>query len=136
VALLWSAKPITMTNPGVPRPRHGTVTPITLREWNHIRGIPTSDVPTTAAEPCPGRRTSGAATLTAEVRAEDVFETGGQVASPQATNSRRCTSSAASRRSRGRVARADGPPGGRHQVTGELGGFDILEPSHDSASIA
>ena len=76
----WNAKPLTMTNAGVVRPRHGTVIPLTLREWNDIRGIPNSDVTTTtkvAVEPyASGAQTT---TATATVEAADGFETGGQV---------------------------------------------------------
>ncbi|TNC16977.1 hypothetical protein FHE66_13110 [Georgenia sp. 311] len=69
----WDPQPITMTNAGVPRPRHGTVIPITLREWNDIRGIPNSDVATTTELSVEGR------VATATVEAADGFETGGQV---------------------------------------------------------
>lgn len=69
----WEAKPITMTNAGVPRPRHGTVIPITLREWNAIRGIPNDDVATTTAVTVDGDA------ATATVEAADGFETGGRV---------------------------------------------------------
>src|SRR5690606_30562648 len=62
-----------MTNAGVPRPRHGTVIPITLREWNAIRGIPNDDVATTTAVTVDGDA------ATATVEAADGFETGGRV---------------------------------------------------------
>ncbi|MET2010675.1 immunoglobulin-like domain-containing protein [Microbacterium chocolatum] len=69
----WEAKAITMTNAGVARPRHGTVIPITLREWNSIRGIENDDVATTAEVEV----SDGVATAT--VTAADTFETGGTV---------------------------------------------------------
>ncbi|MEV8271792.1 immunoglobulin-like domain-containing protein [Microbacterium sp. NPDC077184] len=69
----WEAKAITMTNAGVARPRHGTVIPITLREWNSIRGIENPDVETTTAVAV----IDGVATAT--VTAADTFQTGGIV---------------------------------------------------------
>ncbi|MFC3686767.1 immunoglobulin-like domain-containing protein [Aquipuribacter hungaricus] len=75
----WEPKTITMTNAGVPRPRHGTVIPITLREWNDIRGIPNEDVATTTALTVDRDPVGGTATATAVVAAQDTFETGGQV---------------------------------------------------------
>ena len=131
-APVWNAKAITMTNAGVPRPRHGTVTPITLREWNHIRGIPNSDVPTTTTltvDPTVGQ--SGAATLTAEVRADDTFETGGQVRFTAGDWSQTVYLV-------GGIATVASPgdlPGGEHQVTAEFLGFDILQASESSAFI-
>ncbi|MGV9214323.1 immunoglobulin-like domain-containing protein [Micromonospora sp. RB23] len=76
----WNAKAITMTNAGVVRPRHGTVIPLTVREWNDIRGIPNTDVTTTtevAVAPYPSKAQTTRATAT--VTAADGFETGGQV---------------------------------------------------------
>src|SRR5690606_37408040 len=67
----WDAKPITMTNAGVPRPRHGTVIPITLREWNDIRGIPNSDVATTTEVTVDG--TVATATVAAEFLGYDIL---------------------------------------------------------------
>jgi hypothetical protein len=75
----WQAKTITMTNAGVPRPRHGTVLPITLREWNHIRGIANADVTTTVEVAVDDVREGAPAQATATVTAADGFETGGQV---------------------------------------------------------
>ncbi len=75
----WQPKTITMTNAGVPRPRHGTVLPITLREWNSIRGIPNQDVATSVAVTVDDVRASEAAQVTATVSAADTFEVGGQV---------------------------------------------------------
>lgn len=78
-AQTWQPKTITMTNAGVPRPRHGTVLPITLREWNSIRGIENPDVATTVAIEV-ADATEGAPTeVTASVTAADGFQTGGQV---------------------------------------------------------
>ncbi|WP_164743421.1 immunoglobulin-like domain-containing protein [Microbacterium sulfonylureivorans] len=78
-AQTWQAKTITMTNAGVPRPRHGTVLPITLREWNSIRGIPNEDVATTVDIAVDDVRADQDAEVTATVAAEDGFEVGGEV---------------------------------------------------------
>lgn len=78
-AQTWQAKTITMTNAGVPRPRHGTVLPITLREWNSIRGIANADVDTTIDIAVDDVRADEAAEVTATVAAADGFETGGRV---------------------------------------------------------
>nr|BFF10095.1 hypothetical protein GCM10025699_13980 [Microbacterium flavescens] len=78
-AQTWRPKTITMTNAGVPRPRHGTVIPITLREWNSIRGIPNEDVATTVEVSAEDIRADEDAAVTASVTAADGFETGGQV---------------------------------------------------------
>ncbi|WP_433534502.1 immunoglobulin-like domain-containing protein [Micromonospora sp. CA-249363] len=76
----WNAKAITMTNAGVVRPRHGTVIPLTVREWNDIRGIPNSDVTTTTeVTVAPYASKAQTTTATATVTAADGFETGGQV---------------------------------------------------------
>lgn len=76
----WDAKAITMTNAGVPRPRHGTVIPITVREWNSIRGIENTDVATTTEVEIDGDVREGeAGAATATVTADDTFEVGGQV---------------------------------------------------------
>ncbi|TQJ30753.1 immunoglobulin-like domain-containing protein [Microbacterium sp. SLBN-146] len=75
----WQPKAITMTNAGVQRPRHGTVIPLTLREWNNIRGIPNSDVDTTTEVSVDDVTVGEAAVATASVTAADTFETGGQV---------------------------------------------------------
>lgn len=78
-AQTWQAKSITMTNAGVPRPRHGTVLPITLREWNSIRGIPNEDVATTVEVSVEDVQADETTEVTASVVAADGFETGGQV---------------------------------------------------------
>lgn len=78
-ATTWQPKSITMTNAGVPRPRHGTVIPITLREWNSIRGIPNEDVATTVEVSVEDVIENEEAEVTASVTAADGFETGGRV---------------------------------------------------------
>jgi len=127
----WNAKTITMTNAGVTRARHGTVLPITLREWNRIRGIPNSDVVTTtevAVEPyASGAQTT---TATATVRAADGFETGGQVRFSIGSWSE--------------IAQLDNGvatvtlppdlPAGTRTIKAEYLGFDYLEPSEGTAS--
>ena len=60
--------------------RHGTVTPLTLREWNRIQGIANPDVATTTELVAARRRRSRRATPpTATVRAADGYEVGGRV---------------------------------------------------------
>ncbi|WP_152191739.1 immunoglobulin-like domain-containing protein [Georgenia satyanarayanai] len=128
----WDPKQITMTNAGVPRPRHGTVIPITLREWNDIRGIENEDVPTTTELTVDAEVQEGqTATVSATVTAEDTFETGGEV-----------TFSAGSWTEtvllEDGVATATLPAGlapGEHTVTAEFLGFDVLEASADSAVV-
>ncbi|MCR2817780.1 Ig-like domain repeat protein [Microbacterium sp. zg.Y1090] len=78
-AQTWNPKTITMTNAGVPRPRHGTVIPLTLREWNNIRGIANEDVDTTTELVVADAVEGEAAVATATVTASDGFQTGGQV---------------------------------------------------------
>jgi hypothetical protein len=78
-AQTWQPKTITMTNAGVPRPRHGTVLPITLREWNSIRGIANADVATSVDITVEDRAADKPGEVTATVKAADGFETGGQV---------------------------------------------------------
>ncbi|MBD7958791.1 Ig-like domain repeat protein [Microbacterium sp. Sa4CUA7] len=78
-AQTWEPKTITMTNAGVPRPRHGTVIPLTLREWNDIRGIANDDVDTTTQLVVEGAAEGNAPVATATVTAADGFQTGGQV---------------------------------------------------------
>lgn len=128
----WNAKTITMTNAGVPRPRHGTVTPITLREWNNIRGIPNEDVATTTELTVDAEIDQGdTPTITAEVVAADTFETGGQVRFSAGTWSQTVYLEDG-------VATATLPSDlgvFEQTVTAEFLGHDILEPSQDSASI-
>ncbi|MBD8080338.1 immunoglobulin-like domain-containing protein [Cellulosimicrobium arenosum] len=131
-AQTWEAETITMTNAGVPRPRHGTVTPITLREWNDIRGIPNSDVPTTTELTVGSPTQEGdAVTVTATVRAEDTFETGGQVRFSAGEWSETVYLDEG-------VASATLPTdlGAGETVRAEFLGFDILEASEDTAVTA
>ena len=131
-AQTWNAKAITMTNAGVARPRHGTVIPITLREWNHIRGIPNSDVPTSTELTVDSTIDQGeAATVTARVGAEDTFETGGQVTF-------RAGSWSETVYLEDGVAETTLPVdlmNGAYTVTAEYLGYDILEASDDSAAV-
>jgi len=128
----WNAKTITMTNAGVPRPRHGTVTPITLREWNAIRGIPNSDVATTTELTVdPVIDQGDTPTVTAEVVAADTFETGGRVRFSAGSWSQTVYLEDGVA-----TVRLPGDLGVFEQtVTAEFLGHDILEPSQDSASI-
>ena len=128
----WDAKPITMTNAGVPRPRHGTVIPITLREWNDIRGIPNSDVATTTELTVDTEVPAGeSAVATAEVTAEDTFETGGQVRFAVGT----WTQTVHLEDGRATVELPADLAAGEHTVTAEFLGHDILEASEDSATV-
>ena len=127
----WNAKPLTMTNAGVVRPRHGTVIPLTVREWNDIRGIPNSDVTTTtkvAVEPyASGAQTT---TATATVEAADGFETGGQVRFSVGSWSElaHLKDGAAT------VTLPEGLPAGTRTVKAEYLGFDYLKASEAAAS--
>ncbi|WP_053226288.1 immunoglobulin-like domain-containing protein [Solirubrobacter soli] len=73
----WTAKTPRFTNTGTVR--HGTVTPLALREWNRIQGIPNPDVPTTTDLTLPATTIKEGDTLTATVRAADGYEVGGRV---------------------------------------------------------
>ncbi|WP_327045393.1 Ig-like domain repeat protein [Microbispora sp. NBC_01189] len=127
----WNAKALTMTNAGVVRPRHGTVIPLTLREWNDIRGIPNSDVTTTTkvavAPYASGAQTT---TATATVEAADGFETGGQVRFSIGSWSElaHLKDGAAT------VTLPTGLPAGTRTVKAEYLGFDYLKASAGTAS--
>ncbi len=126
----WEPKAITMTNAGVPRPRHGTVLPITLREWNAIRGIPNEDVDTTTEVTVDDVREGETGTVSASVQAADTFETGGQVRFTLGdwTETVYLADGEAS---------AELPAGlevGTQQVRAEFLGFDILRSSEAQAS--
>ena len=75
----WTPKTPRFTNTGTVR--HGTVTPLTLREWNRILGQPNADVATTTelSLPSPTVPEGEAFIATAKVRAADGYEAGGQV---------------------------------------------------------
>ncbi|WP_127572292.1 immunoglobulin-like domain-containing protein [Georgenia faecalis] len=126
----WNPLPITMTNAGVPRPRHGTVIPITVREWNDIRGIANEDVATTTELVVDGAVDHGEApTATATVTAADTFETGGQVRFTVGDWAQdvHVVDGVAT------VTLPSDLASGEHTVTAEFLGFEILEPSEDSA---
>jgi len=134
-AKTWNAKTITMTNAGVPRPRHGTVLPVTLREWNHLRGIPNTDVATTtsvtlsAATQQPG---DAPVTATATVTAADTFETGGQVrfTAGSWTKTAYLTDGAAT------VTLPTDLPAGQTTVEAQYLGFDYLTGSQGAAPVS
>ncbi len=73
----WDAKTPSFTNTGTVR--HGTVTPLSLREWNKIQGIANPDVATTTDLVLPGTTIKEGDTLKAIVTAADGYETGGRV---------------------------------------------------------
>ncbi|WP_327026462.1 immunoglobulin-like domain-containing protein [Micromonospora sp. NBC_01739] len=128
----WNPKAITMTNAGVVRPRHGTVIPLTLREWNDIRGIPNSDV-TTTTEVTVEAYASGAqtTTATATVTAADGFQTGGQVRFSLGSWSTVAylDDGAAT------VTLPTGLPAGTRTVKAEYLGHDYLKASEGTASV-
>lgn len=129
-ATTWQPKTITMTNAGVPRPRHGTVLPITLREWNSIRGIPNEDVATTVEVSVEDVVENEEAEVTASVTAADGFETGGQVRFTVGDWSETVYLEDG-------TASATIPAGlerGTQTVTAEFLGFDILLASEAAAS--
>ena len=77
-ANVWTPKTPRFTNTGTVR--HGTVTPLTLREWNTILGQDNPDVATTTELDLPNSAPEGESFIaTARVRAADGFETGGAV---------------------------------------------------------
>ncbi|MBE2320924.1 hypothetical protein DVA67_033515 [Solirubrobacter sp. CPCC 204708] len=78
-ANVWTPKTPRFTNTGTVR--HGTVTPLTLREWNRILGRPNGDVSTTTELTLPSPTVPQGETFiaTAKVRAADGYEVGGQV---------------------------------------------------------
>jgi hypothetical protein len=76
-APVWSAKTPRFTNTGTVR--HGTVTPLALREWNRIQGTPSPDVATTTELALPAPTVKEGDVVTATVRAADGYETGGRV---------------------------------------------------------
>jgi hypothetical protein len=73
----WTAQTPRFSSTGTVR--HGTVTPLSLREWNRIQGLPNADVPTTTELTLPGASVKEGDTLTARVRAADGYEVGGRV---------------------------------------------------------
>ncbi|NHC15099.1 immunoglobulin-like domain-containing protein [Motilibacter deserti] len=131
-AKTWNAKTITMTNAGVPRPRHGTVLPITLREWNSIRGIANSNVATTTDLTVSSAMfQSTPATATARVTAADTFETGGQVR----FSSGSWSATAYLENGVASVTLPGNLPGGAQTVKAEYLGFEYLNASQDTASV-
>ena len=76
-ALQWTAKTPRFTNTGTVR--HGTVTPLALREWNRIQGIANPDVATTTDLVLPGPTIKEGDAVTATVRAADGYAVGGRV---------------------------------------------------------
>ena len=128
----WTPKTITMTNAGVQRPRHGTVIPITLREWNSIRGIPNSDVATTTDLSVAAQVGEGAATdATATVASADGFEAGGQVRFSVGSWSEVAYLEDGS----ATVTLPSDLAAGNYEVKAEFLGFDILDASDDAAAL-
>ena len=78
-APVWTPKTPRFTNTGTVR--HGTVTPLTLREWNRILGNANPDVATTTELALSARtvQEGDAFTATVTVRAADGYEVGGRV---------------------------------------------------------
>ncbi|WP_194409562.1 immunoglobulin-like domain-containing protein [Microbacterium cremeum] len=126
----WQPKTITMTNAGVPRPRHGTVIPITLREWNSIRGIENEDVATTVEVSVDDVVENEEGQVTASVTAADGFETGGQVRFSVGDWS----DTVLLEDGRASATIPAGLERGAQTVTAEFLGFDILLPAQAAAS--
>ena len=78
-APVWTPKTPRFTNTGTVR--HGTVTPLTLREWNRILGNENPPVATTTELALSARTVpeADAFTATVTVRAADGFQVGGRV---------------------------------------------------------
>lgn len=78
-APVWTPKTPRFTNTGTVR--HGTVTPLTLREWNRVLGTPNADVTTTTELALSGTTVPQGDSLTATVtvRAADGYQVGGRV---------------------------------------------------------
>jgi hypothetical protein len=129
-AQTWRAETITMTNAGVPRPRHGTVLPITLREWNSIRGIANEDVATTVDVAVEDFRAGDTGQVTATVAAADGFETGGMVRFTAGD----WTETAYLEDGKASATIPAGLADGEHSVTAEFLGFGILLASDTTAS--
>ncbi|HEX6027328.1 MAG TPA: immunoglobulin-like domain-containing protein [Solirubrobacter sp.] len=125
----WSAKTPRFTSTGTVR--HGTVTPLSLREWNRIQGIDNPDVTTTTELAVPASTVKEGDAITATVRAADGYEVGGRVRFSAAGWERT-------------VYLEDGLasvtlPGtldpGVQTLTAEYLGHDILAASEDSESV-
>ena len=127
----WTPKTPRFTNTGTVR--HGTVTPLTLREWNRILGQPNADVTTTTelSLPSPTVPEGEAFIATAKVRAADGYETGGQVrfSAPGWQETVYLDGGIASVTVPGRVGV------GMQSITAEYVGHEFLTASTDDASI-
>ena len=118
-----------MTNAGVPRPRHGTVIPISLREWNAVRGIPNADVATTTTvEVAPRGRRGQHDHGDGDGHRGRHFETGGQVRFSAGSWS----ATAYLEGGRASVELPGDLGVGPQTVTAEFLGHDILDPSSAS----
>lgn len=130
-ANVWTAKTPRFTNTGTVR--HGTVTPLALREWNRIQGTPTADVATTTTLtlPTPTVRQDEPFTATATVRAQDGFEVGGRVrfSTPGWTETVYLSGGTAS------ASVPAGLAGGAQTVTAEYLGHEYLKASQAGAEI-
>ena len=130
-APVWTPKTPRFTNTGTVR--HGTVTPLTLREWNRILGRPNADVATTTELSLPSATVpEGEAFIaTAKVRAADGYETGGQVrfSAPGWQETVYLDGGIASVTVPGRVG------AGMRSITAEYVGHEFLTASTDDASI-
>lgn len=129
-ANVWTAKTPRFTNTG--SVRHGTVTPLALREWNAIQGIANPDVATTTtlALPAGSVRQDTPFTATATVRAADGFETGGRVrfSAPGWTETVHLTGGKAEARVPAGLA------GGEQTVKAEYLGHEYLTASQATAT--
>jgi hypothetical protein len=125
----WTAKTPRFTNTGTVR--HGTVTPLYLREWNRIQGIANPDVATTTDLVLPAGAIKEGDTLKATVRAADGFEVGGQVRFSAPGWSQTVPAD-------GGIATVTLPGtlrGGEQAITAEYLGHEYLTASRESESV-
>ena len=127
----WTSKTPRFTDTGTVR--HGTVTPLTLREWNRIQGLAAPDVATTTelAVPAPVVKQGDALTFTATVRAADGFEVGGRVrfSAPGWEQTAYVNGGTAS------VSAPAGLDPGEQTVKADYLGHDVLTASQDAEPI-
>ncbi len=125
----WTAKTPRFTGTGTVR--HGTVTPLALRESNRIQGIANPDVATTTELALPAATIKEGDTVTATVRAADGYEVGGQVrfSAPGWTQTVMADHGVATVTLPGTLR------GGEQSITAEYLGYDYLTPSRDSEPV-
>jgi hypothetical protein len=125
----WTAKTPRFTSTGTVR--HGTVTPLSLREWNRIQGIANPDVATTTELTLPAGTIKAGDVLTARVRAADGFEVGGRVrfSAPGWSETVPADHGLAA------VTVPDSLGGGEQTITASYLGHEYLTASQDSETV-